>query len=81
MNKIEEIETKSSLVYFPIVHDRVESFLLAHWEQVWQDCRTLTWKEWLHSSCYDLFRSEVIDDILASNHVLELSPVKEITKS
>ncbi|MCE7793716.1 hypothetical protein K8O68_14920 [Salipaludibacillus sp. CUR1] len=80
MKKIEEEKDTSSLIYFPVVHERVEAFLLAHWQQAWQECNQLTWNEWLLSSCYTIFENEVLDDILAPDHIFDLTEQTEEVK-
>ncbi|WP_147803040.1 hypothetical protein [Alkalicoccus halolimnae] len=60
-----EDSDQSPLVYFPIVHDRVESFLLVHWEKVWDSCRDLTMEEWESSGCFYIFQKEVLEDFSA----------------
>ncbi|PYZ94106.1 hypothetical protein CR194_00760 [Salipaludibacillus keqinensis] len=64
MERLDKNTATSSLVYFPIVHERVETFLLAHWQSAWQDCESLTFNEWLTSSCNEVFESEVVMDLL-----------------
>ncbi|WP_280768652.1 hypothetical protein [Salipaludibacillus daqingensis] len=78
---MEKIETKedsvSSLVYFPIVHERVEAFLFAHWEKAWHDCNYLTFEEWLTSNCYSIFESEVVDTVLEMDHLADLTKTNQ----
>jgi hypothetical protein len=72
MTKLEEHKEISPLIAFPIVHERVEAFVLAHWQEAWEQCHDLTWKEWLKSPCYQTFKAEVLNDILNKNHLVEL---------
>ncbi|MCR6106151.1 hypothetical protein HXA34_07640 [Salipaludibacillus agaradhaerens] len=72
MTKLEEHKEISPLIAFPIVHERVEAFVLAHWQEAWEQCHDLTWKEWLKSPCYQTFKVEVLNDILSKNHLVEL---------
>lgn len=74
LDKMDNSLDQSPLVYFPIVHDRVESFLLVHWEEAWENCSGLTTEEWENSSCYDIFKQEVLEEF-ASSENLEISPV------
>ncbi|MDQ0254212.1 hypothetical protein J2S74_001587 [Evansella vedderi] len=62
---MKEIDDKaiSPLVYFPLVLDRVDSFLLAHWSLIWMKCSQMNWEQWLQSNCFSLFKEEVIKDI------------------
>ncbi|MDG5786399.1 hypothetical protein QA612_02775 [Evansella sp. AB-P1] len=64
LTQLEASETTSPLIYFPIINDRVEVFLIAHWEYVWKNCLHMTWNDWLYSECYTLFREEVVNDLL-----------------
>ncbi|UTR14213.1 hypothetical protein MM221_16815 [Salipaludibacillus sp. LMS25] len=72
MTKLEEHKEISPLIAFPIVHERVEAFVLAHWQEAWKKCHHLTWNEWLKSPCYQTFKTEVLNDILNKNHLIEL---------
>jgi hypothetical protein len=65
MNMLEKDSDQSPLIYFPVVHDRVESFLLVHWEKVWADCRDFTVEEWESSGCFYIFQKEVMEDFSA----------------
>jgi|GEM_PF-6656651 hypothetical protein len=73
MDKMDSSFDQSPLVYFPIVHDRVESFLLVHWEEAWENCSTMTTEEWEASSCYEVFKQEVLDEFTSSKNI-EPSP-------
>lgn len=71
MDEIKDETVISPLIYFPVVHERVEAFLIAHWHEAWQNCCYLTWDEWLSSTCYHIFEEEVVKDILETNRHLE----------
>ncbi len=64
MEQLEKEYTISPLVFFPLIHDRVETFLLAHWKIAWQQCAHMNWDEWLQSECYELYENEVLNDMM-----------------
>ncbi|MCD8511185.1 MAG: hypothetical protein LRY73_15815 [Bacillus sp. (in: Bacteria)] len=57
-----EGKTVTPLMHFPIVLERVDTFLLVHWPKIWKHCAHMKWDEWLYSNCYSLFYDEVIKD-------------------
>ncbi|MFC4738267.1 hypothetical protein ACFO4L_16975 [Bacillus daqingensis] len=66
LDQMEQSVEQSPLVYFPVVHERVESFLLVNWKDVFEDCRTLTVEEWKQSECFKLFEREVLHECLSN---------------
>ncbi|UCZ54316.1 hypothetical protein LGQ02_06010 [Bacillus shivajii] len=80
LKQLEDYHTVSPLIFFPIIHDRVESFLLAHWKATWHDCSDMNWNEWLHSDCYALFEEEVLDDIKNEALSYDISALNAVTK-
>lgn len=77
---MKEIDNKATtpLLYFPLVLERVESFLLVHWSMVWEKCAQMDWDEWLTSHCHTLFQGEVILDIQKEVSRLEESKSKVV---
>ncbi|SDO30051.1 hypothetical protein [Alkalicoccus daliensis] len=67
MDQMDNTVEQSPLVYFPVVHDRVESFLFIHWKEVFENCSDLTVDEWFSSSCYDKFYNDVLVDFKSKN--------------
>ncbi|MBM7097356.1 MULTISPECIES: hypothetical protein [Alteribacter] len=80
-----ELEGKrenSPLVYFPIAHEKVETFLLAYWQEAWGNCKEMTWDEWYQSDCYNWFEDEVIKEVLAEAVIVDQSrPLQEVRSS
>lgn len=62
MDQIDNAADESPLLYFPLVHERVESFLLINWKEVFENCSSLTVEEWYQSSCYEKFYKDVLED-------------------
>ncbi|MBU9712655.1 hypothetical protein [Evansella tamaricis] len=53
-----------AFVYFPMVTEKVEAFLLVHWKWVREDCSHFTWAEWKKTECYSVFHDEVIKETM-----------------
>ncbi|WP_026689058.1 hypothetical protein [Alteribacter aurantiacus] len=71
----------SPLVYFPIAHEKVETFLLAYWQEAWGNCKEMTWNEWFESECYQWFQDEVIKEVLQEAVIVDHSPPIQEAKS
>ncbi|PYZ98852.1 hypothetical protein CR205_09855 [Alteribacter lacisalsi] len=82
LHRLEEKRDNSPLVYFPIVHEKVETFLIAYWQQAWGDCRDMTWDEWFQSDCFKWFEDEVIKDVLQEAVIVDqYPPLQELSPS
>ncbi|PRO64981.1 hypothetical protein [Alkalicoccus urumqiensis] len=77
MDRMHGVSEHSPLVYFPIVHDRVESFLIVHWSEVFEDCRHMTMSEWRESSCYDVYKSEILNEFFDTDGSIRLESLEE----
>ncbi|WP_078597347.1 hypothetical protein [Evansella clarkii] len=80
MNHLEKNEITSPLIYFPLVNEKVETFLFAHWQEAWDQCSQLTWEEWRNDNCYKIFEDEVINDTLKEAQLMDMrgpEPVEE----
>ncbi|UTR09226.1 hypothetical protein MM300_15125 [Evansella sp. LMS18] len=80
MNHLEKNEITSPLIYFPLVNEKVETFLFAHWQEAWDQCSHLTWEEWRSDNCYKIFEDEVINDTLKEVQLMDMrgpEPVEE----
>ncbi|QKS70743.1 hypothetical protein FLK61_28815 [Paenalkalicoccus suaedae] len=60
LDKMKASGERTPLLFFPTVLERVESYLLVHWKEAWEDCRGLTWAEWQESKCATKFNEEVV---------------------
>ncbi|MFA9557222.1 hypothetical protein ACERII_07965 [Evansella sp. AB-rgal1] len=78
MNTIES-KTITPLIYFPIVHERVEIFLIAYWRDIFEQCKSMTWREWLKSECFELYKNEVRVDVLEEVEKIESSENRLMT--